>query len=1239
MMRRKNVSNLFKAAVISLLLAPLCFARPAGIKNIKFYYFTVDQGLSQNTIQCILQDKRGFMWFGTMNGLNRFDGYKFTIFQPDAVDAGTISSNDIQAIVEDKNGKLWIGTTDGINCFDPLDGRFSRYKHIPGNANSLVDNDSRTIIQDREGFIWIGTKNGLNRFDPGTETFELFQHRPSDPYSPGHNDITVLLEDSKGLIWIGTSGGGLNRYDRTSGRFKRYEHDPQDANTLWHNTLRDLYIDRQGMLWISTGGGLDRFDPQTERFTHHNVGVLQSQGLKRNWITFVFEDSRDNLWVGTDGEGLFCFDRKKEEFYPVRSRASSESGLNSYRPTIMYEDRSGNLWIGTWDGGINLMEYSARVFLHHRNEPDNPASLGSNSVYQIDEDSKGNIWISTGRGISRYDPEQNKIGRFPDVPGYPAWIASEVFFALFIDDKDNIWGGTRDHGVVRIDTQNHRVVQYRHDPQKNSIRPGPIWAINGDHNGTIWIGMGGGGLNRLDPETGQIEIFNYEPGNSRSISNNVITSIVEDHQGLMWIGTRQGLNRFDPAAKQVAFTRFLSQKDDPTSISDNLTYSIYEDKEYVIWVGTSDGGLNRFDRTSRRFTHFTRKNGLPNDTIYGILGDEEGNLWLSTNNGMCKFNPKNLTVHCYDVEDGLQSNEFNLSAYKSSKGMMFFGGVNGFNAFYPEQIRNNPLVPPVYITGFKIFNEPVPIGPLPEGRTILKHHIFFTTDIQLNYKDRNISFDFAALNYIQPEKNRYAYIMENFEAKWNHTKQQRTASYTNLPPGRYVFRVKGSNNDGVWNEKGTMVKIHILAPFWQTWGFRVLITLIIGGIVAAVYQIKTRLLLKRKVELEKLVSQRTVELSQSNAALRESELKYRTVVERADEGILVLKDGIILYCNPQFIRWLGESEKNIVNRSFLDFIAGEEKQRVREQMQDYLKKGSNSFILETYLRLKKAEKLDVRISFGKIMYHHQAALLLFIQDTKTQKLLEAERFKTEKLESVGLLAGGISHDFNNLLAVILGNIQLAIIDIEADHPVYQVLKEIEKASLLASDLTQQFITFSRGGQPRLRTESLTEIIAESTRAIPKDHEKNKTIRCQCHIPRDIWPVTCDRSQVVWVIKNLVKNSIQAMPEGGTIEIKAENVSDIDITGETVKRILLSSTPGRYVKISVRDEGVGIPEEHIRKIFDPYFTTRGEVTKKGLGLGLAIVHSIIKSHSGAVMAESEVNVGTTIHIFLPTASNR
>jgi PAS domain S-box-containing protein len=1236
-MKHKRLQLGLLLALLALLPVSLAAALPPGLKMMKFYYLTVDRGLSQNTIQCIFQDKQGFMWIGTMDGLNRFDGHEFIIYQYDGDDPGSISSSDIQAIIQDRDGKLWVGTSNGFNRFDPLTGRFCRYQHIPGDVNSLVDNSTRAILQDRDGFLWIGTRQGLNRLNPATGKFELFQHRQGDPHSLGDNEITALGEDSAGVLWIGTFTGGLSRYDRSSNQFKTYRHDPENPDSLRHDTIYTLVIDKQGLLWISTGSGLDRFDPGTEQFTHFKIADTDSQGLKSNRITFVFEDSRGDLWAGTEWDGLFLLDRQTGKFNPLANRTSGGSNLNSKRTTCVYEDNSRNLWIGTWDGGINVWEYSWQPFLHYCHAPDNPASLSSNSVYQIHEDSRGQIWIGTGRGIDRFDPRQNRISRFPEEEGYPAWLASEVFFALYVDANDNLWGGTPRRGLIRIDPQRHQVSQYRHNPGQNSIRPGPIWTITGDRSGIIWIGLASenGGVNRLDPGTGLFEVFVYKPGNPQSLSNNIVTSILEDHGNNIWIGTERGLNRLNPSSQPVVFTRFLASKDDSSCVSDDFIYSLYEDKEHIIWVGTNSGGLNRFDPATGKFTHYNkRKNGFPNDTIYGILGDGEGNLWLTTNNGMCKFNPRNLVVRNYDVTDGLQSNEFNFSAYKSSKGMMFFGGVNGFNTFYPEQIKNNPVIPPVVITHFKIFNEPVPIGPLTKGLVILEQDISSTHEIHLNYRQTSLSFEFSALNYNQPEKNRYRYIMEYFETKWSPVGKQRTASYTNLPPGKYVFRVTGSNNDGIWNETGAAVTIIISPPFWQTWWFRVIIALIIAGIIVAVDQIKTRLILKRKTQLERLVSLRTAELTQSIRALRESELKYRTVVERANDGIVISKEGIILYCNLQFSKWIGEPEKKILNRSFLDFITREERASVQEQMKNCLQKDYNPLGLESFLLRPGDEKLDVRISFGRMIYHRQPALLLFIQDIKAQKLLEEERLKTEKLESVGLLAGGISHDFNNLLAVIMGNIQLAMIEVSQAHRAYPILQEAENSSMLAADLTRQFITFSQGGYPVLQAESLVDIIKESTRAIPQEPDGKRGIRCECHLPADLWLVTCDRSQVVWVMVNLIKNALNAMPGGGVLEIKAENVGNI--TEDAVKGILLSGTGDKYVKITIRDEGVGIPKEHMGKIFDPYFSTRTEVTQKGLGLGLAIVHSIVKKHNGAIYAKSEVGVGTTFTIYLPTS---
>jgi signal transduction histidine kinase/ligand-binding sensor domain-containing protein/CheY-like chemotaxis protein len=732
----------------------------------------------------------------------------------DSENKESLGSNFINAIFEDSDGHLWIGTSGGgLNRFDRETGKFVKYLNDPNDPQSISGDSISTILEDKEGYLWVGTNgSGLNRFDRTTELFTTFKNDPDDPNSLSGEGVSEMLVDRFGKLWIATGGGGLNKIDPETGNFIHYRHEPDNPNSLSSNDISALYEDRNGFIWIGTNGaGLDVFDQTKGQFFHLQLDPNDPQSLSENHVLSVFEDRSGVLWFGTFGGGLNKFDPTNYKFFTYQNDPKDRNSLNDNGIWSIYEDGEGILWLGTNNGGLNRFDRETGDWRHFKHDPEDPNSLSTNTVFSILEDHDGNFWVGTfGGGLNKLGRETGKFTRF--------------------------------------DTESRVLTMYE------------------DQAGNFWVGFWGGGLGLLNRNTGEITYYQNEEGNDQSLSDDFITDIQEDQDGQLWVGTAaSGLNRFDPETKLV--TRYQSDPSERGTLSNNAIMSIHLSQDGVLWVGTFGGGLNKYDPISDSFIAYREKEGLPNDSIYGILEDDDGNLWMSTNFGISKFNPTTETFKNFDLNDGLQSNEFNQNAfYKSSDGEMFFAGINGLNSFFPDEIIDNPFRPPVVITDFKLFNETVELG----EESPLEKPIVETDELTLTYQDNFFSFGYAALHFSSPEENEYAYIMEGFDKDWNLVDGKRFADYTNVPPGDYIFKVVGTNRDGLWNPVGASLKISIIPPFWQTLWFRILAAVTIVGSVATVFRLRVRVGERQRQQLKAQVDDRTKELREAMVELKHS---------------------------------------------------------------------------------------------------------------------------------------------------------------------------------------------------------------------------------------------------------------------------------------------------------------------------------------------------------------------------------
>lgn len=865
----------------SLLTAasPAVLSLSAQQHPFHFDRFSTQHGLSQISVYSIVQDEQGFLWFGTEDGLNRFDGYSFRVYRHDPFNPASLSHSWAECLFIDRTGTLWIGTYGGgLNRYDRRTDTFQHFKHNPNDPQTPSNDFVYDIAEDQEGFIWFATEKGLNRLDPATGVVTRFYHDPARTNSLVHDDARALHFDRKGGLWIGTIGG-LCRYDPRQNRFVQYKHDPSNGRSLSHDRVRDVYEDRKGRIWVGTRAGLDLYDETRDSFDR--MPLLMSDGSRRTVpnVVRIVEDRNGIFWIGTNTAGIFRYDEHSGELTPLSHHPLDPTSLSGNAIRSILQDRSGVLWIGTLGGGVNRLRGTA--FVHIRHEPWNPNSLSGRLVFSIVEDRSGVVWIGTdGTGLNAYDPLRGRFTHFIHEAADPYSLGANSVRAIVEDRNGVLWFGTLNGGLNRYDARTGRFIRYLNDPSNPfSISHNGVRTVYEDSRGLLWVGTNGGGLNAFDPTSKRFTRYHHRPADPTSLSSDVVSAILEDRSGVLWVGTREGLNRLD--RQRMIFHRYTSNPADSTTLSSSYVVSICEDRKGDLWIGTMMG-LNRFDRAANRFERFFEKDGLPNNTVYGILEDARGFLWISTNRGLSRFDPMTRRFRNFDRRDGLQDDEFNLGAFhRGHSGRFYFGGVNGVSTFFPEKLEDNPHAPPVVLTSFKVFEEPVQL-PAP---------IWQVEELQLSYEQNFFSFEFAALDFTTPEKNQYAYRLEGFDADWIASGTRRYASYTNVEPGSYLFRVKGSNNDGVWNEEGIAVRITIVPPFWQTGWFRIGAT---GAILLMTYGLY-RYRVNRLLEIERMRTRIATDLhddigtSLSSIAIS-SDVARQTIEQNPAEARELLED-------------------------------------------------------------------------------------------------------------------------------------------------------------------------------------------------------------------------------------------------------------------------------------------------------------------------------------------------------------
>lgn len=846
---------------------------------LRFDHITIEDGLSQSSVRVIFQDSRGFLWFGTEDGLNRYDGYTFKVYKPDPDVANSLSDRWITSIVEDKEGFLWIGTRlGGLNRYDPRTEQFIHFLYDDEKLSSLNNNHINVLYLDKNDNLWIGTPRGIDLFDRATNRFIHKGFNPLQRWDASKKNITAIYEDSIGRFWIGTSDSGLGRLSSDGNAlFFSYQHnngvedenEPINENekTITHNYITKIIEDDDGILWVGTRKGLNKFSPETgtfERFMHQDSNP---QSLAGDTINDLHLDLTGNLWVAT-ANGLDRLDSDSGAFIHYRNDPTFSKSLSNNDVLAIHEDRGGVLWFGTYSGGINKYDRQRDNFAYYRNDPTNANSLSENLIFSIYVDQEGEAWIGTlTRGLNRFNKTTNQVTRYQSDPKNPGSISSNEVLSIDEDQDGILWIGT-DNGLNRFDKKTSTFTHFTRDQTRpESLGANFIYDVYVDSKNNVWIGTVNG-LDRLNRETGTFVHYYPETGNPSSLSGGMAYSITEDKAGNLWIGTfNSGLNKFNPQTEK--FTRYRYDSKNKTSISNDSILSLYQDTKGRLWVGTAGGGLNLYHPETDSFTYYLERDGLPNGVVYGILEDEQAVLWLSTNFGISRFDPETETFRNFDAGDGLQSNEFNSGAFAQGKnGYLYFGGIDGLTVFHPSNINDSSYVPQVTLTSLTQDDNPITTDSSVE----------MTRNVTLSWPQNSLEFEFAALSYNQPNKNQYAYILQGFDTDWHFIGTKRDGRYTNLPGGQYTLLLKGSNSDGIWSATPIRINVTVIPPFWQTLWFRVLLGVTAVLAVAGGVRLRTKAMQDRNRQLERLVRERTSALEARNQEIQ--------ALYEADERIL-----------------------------------------------------------------------------------------------------------------------------------------------------------------------------------------------------------------------------------------------------------------------------------------------------------------------------------------------------------------
>ncbi|AEJ18462.1 hybrid sensor histidine kinase/response regulator [Gracilinema caldarium] len=819
---------------ISCFFILLSIAVKLQSQELRFDHLDRDDGLPHSGVSAIVQDSRGFLWFGTKNGFARYDGYSFIVYQHDPFNENSLIHNQIQTMYLDKNDILWLGTYNGLDRFDIKTGNFIHFQHDSSKSNSLSNDVVTAIVRDTYGKLWVGTLNGLNVLDEPSGTFIRYNDTNNSPFILPNQTIRAIEAYPNGSLYVGTYGG-LVEITTKRDAVHVYKHTQDRDNSLPSDIVMSIKRDAEGKLWLACwNGGLCVFNPLTGSSVQY---MLEDNRL----YTIDVEDPRW-VYVGTWGGGLFILDKQNGNIERIVSNPDDPFSLSHNIVYSLFHDEGGLLWIGTNGGGINKLDRNRDRLILYKKDPKKPTSLQSDNVTAVIKDLDGTLWVGAyNGGLSRLDAGSREWIHYQHNPNNPNSLSNNIVNGLAVDRDNILWIATNE-GLSCYDKKKNKF----HSFYGGELKSGPladitVYSILIDSAGRHWYGYFRKGLQCYDPKTGVYKHFISDPYNPSSLSDNLVYFIYEDSRKRIWVGTNKGLNLYNPETE--SFTRFIYEKNNPYGLPSNALRCMREDSQRRLWFGTASGGLSYLDEKTGTFVHFLKKDGLSDDTVLAIQEDRNGKLWLGTLYGLMVLDPESKNIKRLSMIDGLQGMEFSTGTYKDNLGNLYFGGSKGLNIVSSFTIYTNQHIPPVQLTRLtvsgKVFDSPIDSTELHK--------------IKLAHASNDITLEFAALDYSNPKENRYRFKLEGFDTDWSPIGSQRYATYTNLPSGNYTFCVQASNNDGLWNNEGVQLSIFIAPIFWETPAAFIIYIILASTVLFLVgmWSAQTQKLHLNQIELEK----------------------------------------------------------------------------------------------------------------------------------------------------------------------------------------------------------------------------------------------------------------------------------------------------------------------------------------------------------------------------------------------------
>ncbi len=1165
-----------KAQILVYILAiPLSFLSfgQNRIQSENFYVqkITVEDGLSQSNVNAIIKDSDGFIWLATNDGLNRFDGYSFKVFNKNPDDSLSISDNKIWCIFEDSKKRLWIGTNQGGLClYNKEKEQFTTFNHNPDNTNSLCQQSVYSISEDHLGRLWIATQWGLSIFDYEKNLF-VNRYVSPDGFGITNNYTNCVVNDQKGHMLLGTKEG-MSIINIETLEIKNIYFEPEKPNGLLNGNVQNIFVDSKNNIWVvQEGYGTSIYDIETNHFTYYFHNPNDPHSINSKLIRTMSEDKHGNLLFGTDGNGLSIFDTEKQKFYQLTSQ--NEASFQNTAIYDLYIDDNEKLWIGTYGEGVKILDLQQKGFEHVKIfGPDMPKS-GKKSVLSLAEDHKGNIWIGTdGSGLYKYNPTTDQYTAFLHDENDNSTISSNVIKTLCVDHNGNIYAGTYSGGLNYINTKTNQIKSYLNIPNDStSIPMNNIWYVMEDSDHRIWLGTLGKGLSEFLPSSQTFKNNNKESGLPGNISNNFVSKIIEGDSDILWIATEGGgVNKYNK--QDGSYKWYLNSNSETPDIINNDVKDLYQDLDGNLWAMTNGGGLNKYNPDKDIFEKAFDNTKLPSSVV-AMLEDNIGNYWVTSYSGLYKIDKNNLSIKTYNITDGLQGNEFNInSKLIDSRGKFYFGGLNGFTSFHPEKIKEINNVPPIILTNLLLFHKKVEIN---DNTNLLEENISFTKSITLQPDQSVISFEYAALNYDLPNTKTYAYILEGFDSEWNYVGNQRLATYTNLPAGKYVFKAKTTDNEGKWSDTGLSIELIVIAPWHERLSFKLVLLFALLLLVAGIIRIRTQFLLRQKKRLEQMVKIRTEKIENQKFEIEEKNKKLHKQNEKIKES-----HAKISFQNDELIE---KNTKIIAQREQLDL-----KSKQLGKAHDDLKTANKELI-------KLNNNLEQLV------------------EERTQELQKTIEKLVETDAGLNTFLYRSSHDLRGPITTLLGLVHLAKLENkeESSQKYYNKIQ-------IACNQMLRFLKKLRETNTIFRIDKKSEIIdwdklikdvKHELSAIDPDNSVKKTFDLQIKSK-----IKSDASILKTILLHLLENSIV-----------------FNTTDNPNVNVKIFETK-QSLEITLTDNGIGIPSEIQSKIFEMFF--RGSELSNGNGLGLFLVKKAVEIINGKLTVHSKENSGTTFKISIP-----